>query len=110
MVLCSEARPQGRMEDGCDAPFAVLLTYNDGFKATILFLNGFVSMIACEHSKLSLRSARLLCVLLRLTADFARQQTRRACAAARWRPASSSSPEAPPAWSTSPTRSSSTSS
>ena len=48
------------MEDGCDAPFAVLLTYNDGFKATILFLNGYISMIACEHPELSTRSARLL--------------------------------------------------
>ena len=42
------------MEDGCDAPFAVLLTYNDGFKATILFLNGFISMIACERRELSI--------------------------------------------------------
>ena len=47
------------MEDGCDAPFAVLLTYNDGFKATILFLNGYISMIACEHPKHSRLSIHL---------------------------------------------------
>jgi hypothetical protein len=43
----SEARPKGRMEDDCAAPFAVLLTYADGFRATVLFLNGYITMLAC---------------------------------------------------------------
>jgi hypothetical protein len=42
----SEARPVGRMEDGCPNPFAVVLRYVDGFKATVLFLNPYIKAIS----------------------------------------------------------------
>ena len=55
----SEARPVGTMEEGCGDPFAVLLRYADGFKATVLFLNGYVR----THSfDLPVSASRVLCL------------------------------------------------
>ena len=38
--------PQGRMEDKCAGPNLFLLEYNDGFKAAVLMMGGFVETLA----------------------------------------------------------------
>lgn len=41
-----QKKPEGKMEDHCKNPAAFLLEYNDGFKATVLMLNGYVNEFA----------------------------------------------------------------
>ena len=41
-----EPPPEGTMEERCQVPNLFLLEYNDGFRAAVLMLNGFVSTLA----------------------------------------------------------------
>ncbi|MFQ6042744.1 MAG: hypothetical protein ACE5PV_17950 [Candidatus Poribacteria bacterium] len=41
-----EKKPTGRMEEHCKNPAAFLIEYRDGFQATVLMLNGYVSDFA----------------------------------------------------------------
>ena len=41
-----EKKPDGSMEEHCGNPAAFLIEYRDGFKATVLMLNGYVSGFA----------------------------------------------------------------
>jgi hypothetical protein len=41
-----QKKPEGKMEDHCKNPAAFLIEYNDGFKAMVLMLNGYVNEFA----------------------------------------------------------------